>query len=208
MARGTQNGHKIGTKRNRNRDSSVVFSCRSAACHTLCSFFSTRNACWRGGLRGGGVVGCDDFERFPPLNIAAGYLHNSFDFSFVLSSRWMSVTHDRFVSQMVDVPPGSGGKGLLGMFTGGAETTESMRVGRRGARSATSLNGRIIPKSQLQLFHSCPKLSLPHHRSSAELLVFTFPRGHRGPPYVLVLPPRYPSSCYVAVLASLSPLPF
>ena len=52
VARGAQNGRKIGTKRNRNRDLDVVFGCRFAACCTLRFFFSTRNACWRGGLRG------------------------------------------------------------------------------------------------------------------------------------------------------------
>ena len=51
-ARGTQDGRKIGTKRNRNRDLDVVFGCRFAACCTL--RFSTRNACWQRGLRGKG----------------------------------------------------------------------------------------------------------------------------------------------------------
>ena len=44
------------------------------------------------------VVGGDDLEFLPFSDVTASYLHDSSDFSFVLSGRWISATHDRSVS--------------------------------------------------------------------------------------------------------------
>ena len=45
-----------------------------------------------------GVVGGDDLEFLPFSHVATDYLRDGPNFSFVLSGRWVSATHDRFVS--------------------------------------------------------------------------------------------------------------
>ena len=49
VAWGTQNGRKIGTKRNRNRDVDVVFGCRFAGCGTFRFFFDPKRVLAREG---------------------------------------------------------------------------------------------------------------------------------------------------------------